>query len=142
MNDWRRSFVEKLSKAQNQWVRHFEETMNSAVEPAFENLAPFLRENGFKVSTPLRDEGRRSYKFELAENAYLLLIFRFTGVGETELRSECFVPGSEPALSKSLARLVDVDQDWARRQFESSLDAFVDLLGGSKFAPAEAVALL
>jgi hypothetical protein len=142
MNDWRRSFVEKLSRVQNQWVRHFEEAMSAAVEPAFEQLAPFLRENGFKVSTPLREEGRRSYKFELAENVYLLVIFRFAGVGELELRSECFVPGGEPALSKSVARLVEVDQDWSRRQFESSLDAFVDLLAGSKFAPGEAVALL
>lgn len=131
MEQWKRTFVEKLGKAKGQWVKQFEERMDAFVTPAFEDLSSFVREHGFQVSTPLQDEGRRSFKFELAENAYLLVIFRSTGVGEFELRVECFVPGREPNLHKSIGRLVDVDRAWASRRFESGLDKFVELLGGS-----------
>lgn len=128
MDTWRRSFLDKLRDAQSQCAAQFEETLNRAVAPVFEDLAGFLRDNGFKVSNPLQEQGRRSYKAELAENAYLLMIFRFSGVGEFELRSETFVPGSEPVLEKSVGRVPDITADWAQTQFRTGLDRFVDLL--------------
>lgn len=134
VDNWQKSFLDKLNKVQSQWVRSFEETIEKAVSPVFDDLSAFVRDNGFRVSTPLHDEGRRSFKFELSENAYLLLIMRFTGVGEFELRSECFVPGNEPRLEKSIVRLSDVDNDWADKQFRSALDEFIDQLSGSKFS--------
>lgn len=137
MDSWQKQFLDKLGRAQSVWLTQFEQSMEEHVKPAFEQLSSFVRENGFKVSTPLHDDGRRSYKFELAENAYMLLIFRFSGLGEFELRSESFAPGSEPALNKSLVRVADVNRDWSDRQFQSALDGFVDLLSGSKFTKAE-----
>lgn len=141
MDNWQRTFSDKLSKVQTQWVRQFEEAIEAGVAPVYEDLSAFLREQGIRVSTPLLDEGRRSYKFELSENAYLLMIFRYTGVGEFELRTECFVPGGEPVLTRNALRLSDVDDDWTRRQFQAALDAFIDLLSGSKFRKAEEAVL-
>jgi len=137
MNNWQNSFLEKLGKVQTQWMRNFETTMERCVTPAFDDVCAFVRDNGFKVSTPLHDDGRRSYKFELSENAYLLMIFRFSGVGEFEVRCESFTPGGEPLLTKSMMRVAEVDEEWATRQFQTALDAFVEAMTGSKFQKAE-----
>ncbi len=127
---WKRSFLDKLNKAQAECASRFEAALESHVVPAFEELTPFLRDNGFKVSSPLREQGRRSFKFELAENAYLLMIFRFCGVGEFELRCETFVPGRDPLLKKSVGRLADLDETWANSQIQGGLDRFVGMLAG------------
>lgn len=111
-------------------MKQFEVTMKEAIEPSVEELTAFLRDNGFRVSSPLQEQGRRSYKFELAENAYLLTIFRFAGVGEFELRTEIFVPGNEPVLNKMMFRVADVDEAWTQRQFREGLESFVELLSG------------
>ena len=81
---------------------------------------------------PLCEPGRRSFKFELAENAYLLMIFRSSGVGEFELRTESFVPGGEPALNKKLGRVADFTKEWATERVQAALDTFVDLLSGAQ----------
>lgn len=129
MDSWKKNFVEKLGKAQVQCTRRFEDAIEAHVRPTFDDMATFLRDNGFKASSPLVEDGRRSYKFELAENAYVLLLLRFTSVGEFELRSEAFVPGREPELKKAIGRVMDIDGSWARDQFRAALDRFVDLLG-------------
>ncbi len=129
---WKRQFLDKLSNVQSRWAKRFEEVLDAAVTPAFNELSGFLRENGFTVSTPMRDEGRRSFKFELIENAYLLMIFRCTSVGAFELRNECFVPGSEPNLSKQIYRISEINEEWARQRFQVGLNNFVELLAGKK----------
>ncbi len=141
VDSWKRSFLDKLHEALSRCGRQFEEALDRAVVPAFDELAAFLRDNGFDVSTPLSELGRRSFKCELAENAYVLMIFRFLSVGEFELRTETFVPGAEPTLEKSVGRLDDVDEAWARAQFEAGLDRFIDLLADKADAePSEALA--
>lgn len=129
MDSWRRTFLEKLHQAQAQCAKRFEEALDRAVVPVFDDLSGFLHNNGFQVLTPLREKGRRSFKFELAENAYLLLTFRFSVVGEFELRSETFAPGAEPILERSVGRVADIDPAWAQEQFQAGLDRLVDLLG-------------
>ena len=143
MDQWKRSFLDKLNQAQSQWVTQFEDALDSAFVPTFDDFKEFLADNGFRLSTPLWESGRRSFKFELAENAYLLMIFRSTGVGELELRCESFVPGGEPVLTKGVARVADLDEKWAGEQIRFALDAFVDELGGSekKPEPADEIAL-
>ena len=128
MDRWKGSFLEKLHKAQAQWAKQFEDTLDQAVVPAFDDLAGFLGDNGFRTSTPLADAGRRSFKFELAENAYLLVIFQSSGVGGFELRWETSMPGAEPILERSVAQVPDIDKGWARDQFQAGLDRFVTLL--------------
>lgn len=130
MDEWKQAFLEKLSRAQRHWTSEFEDALDRHFVPVFEEFKEFLGDNGFRLSTPLREPGRRSFKFELAENAYLLLILRSTGVGEFELRCESFVPGREPALGESVHRVADLNQKWATRQVRAALDTFVDLLAG------------
>ncbi len=127
-SQWKQSFVEKLSDAQSSWSRKFDGVFEASFQPAFDELRPFLSDNGFSVSVPLREVGRRSYKFQLAENAYLLVILRSLLVGDFEVRCESFVPGAEPILKKSLARLADVNEKWAAGLLQEALDEFVMLL--------------
>ena len=136
MDDWRRNFVQKLGKAQSQWVRMFEDALTDHIVPVFDDFGSFVCNHGFRVCTPLREQGRRSFKFELAENAYLLLIFRSVSIGEFEMCSESFVPGREPLLDKSTVRIADVDRKWAERQFRSALDSFIDALNAAPGATA------
>jgi hypothetical protein len=128
MDHWKRSFLDRLGKAQAHWLTRFEELVEARILPTLEDYKEFLADNGFRLSSPQHEPDRRSFKFELAENAYLLLILRSTGIGEFELRSECFVPGREPVLSKATVRIADVDDGWAAQQLRRGLDAFVDLL--------------
>jgi len=138
---WKRTFLEKLHDAESRCARQFTSVIEQAVVPAFDELAQFLGSNGFKASSPLRDQIRRSFKFELAENAYVLSIFRFAGIGTFELQTETFVPGVKPVSERETGRLADVTREWAQRLFQGGLDRFVELLAGQKSeAPAEELA--
>ena len=137
MQEWKRGFSERLRYVQTHWVKQFESALDSHVAPVFDDLGNFLRNQGFSTSVPLREQGRRSFKFELAENAYLLLIFKATAIGEFELRREAFAPGRDPQLSKSVERVGDLKDGWAVEQFQAALDAFLEHLGGQA-APVEA----
>ena len=134
MDSWKRSFLDKLHEAQANRVRQFEDALERFVVPVFDGLSDFLRDNEFKVSTPVNEQRRRSFKCELAENAYLMIILRFSGVDELELRTETFAPGSEPILKKSVGRVTDMTKDWAQSVFQDGLDRFVRLLSGEKAA--------
>jgi len=121
---------------------HFEEVLDHTVAPVYEDLSGFLHDNSFKVSMPMNEKGRRSYKFELAENAYLLVIFRFAGVDEYELRNETFIPGHDPILEKFAGRVGDIDREWTESLFRAGLDRFVDSLAGiNAEQPEELVAV-
>lgn len=138
MDGWKKQFMDKLGKAQHSCAQRFEDALDKAVKPAFDDLAQFLRDNGFKVSQPLVERGRRSFKFELAENAYLLVLVRFGGLGEFELRSEAFIPGDKPIMKRFVGSLNEVNAAWAEKHFRAALDQFADLLAG-KSAAAEPV---
>lgn len=138
MDNWKSSFLEKLHEAQAHHAKQYEQALDQVVLPAFEDLAAFLSDNGFKASTPVSKKGRRLFKYELAENAYLLMHFLLTGVGEFELRTETFVPGADPILDKSISRVVDIDKDWAYGLFQRGLDRFVNRLANQKTADPSA----
>lgn len=135
MDGWKKQFVDKLGKAHQNCAMRFEDALDGAFNPIFEDLSTFLRDNGFKVSQPLNEQGRRSFKFELAENAYLLILVRFGGLGDFELRSEAFVPGNKPVIRKFVGGLKDLSTPWAEKQFRSALDQFIELLSGNAAQP-------
>jgi len=128
MDEWKKSFVEKLSQVQSRWATQFDEALDEAAAPVFSELSAFLRENGFVTTMPMHEKGRHSYKFELAEDAYVLLIFRSRAVGEFELSREIFVLGLEPQVRRSTERLSSLNEKWVRREFQSALTTFVELL--------------
>jgi hypothetical protein len=136
-DDWKRSFIRKLDQVREHWVQEFEGALAGSVMPAFDDLAEFLRDHGFRLSTPVHDGDRRSFKFELTEDTYLLMIFRFEGPGSFELRSESHVSKAEPVTECVVARLADLDQARARELFQAALDTFVALLCGKSAQPAE-----
>ncbi len=134
---WKERFLERLNRAQQRCTSRFEVRLDESVEPVFGEFESFLSANGFAARRPLRESGRRSYKFELAENAYVLFIFRFQGVGEFELRSEIFAPGCAPKLESIRASITDLDPGWIRDRFQAALDEFVDLLADENAAQPE-----
>lgn len=141
MADWKSKFSEKLKDVQGRWAKQFDEVLDTKVTPVFDDVAQFVRGHGFKTSVPMSEDGRRSFKFELAENAYLLLIFRAEGVGDFEVSRETFVPGREPRQEVLVERLADITETWSRERFEEALDEFVEQLSHSTTsdeAPAEA----
>ncbi len=128
MDAWKRSFSEKLAQAQSRWATRLDEALDAAATPVFGELQEFLTNNGITPATPLREKGRRSYKFELAEDAYVLLLFRGRGVGEFELTRETFVLGQRPQVRKTTERLTVLTPEWVQQEFQAALDDFVDLL--------------
>jgi len=131
VSNWEQTFVNKLNAAQSQYKQAFEHAVSGHVDAAFEGLNEFLGNNGFTLSTPVSEPGRHSFKFELSENAYVLMIFRAQGVGEFELRCETFVPSHEPLLVRVVGQVAEVDQAWATNRFQSTLNGFVERLGES-----------
>jgi hypothetical protein len=141
VDSWKSSFLKKLHEVQFRCAQQFEDVLDRMVVPVFDDLAAFLAENHFKVATPLTEPSRRSFKFELSENAYLLVIFRFTGVDEFELRSETFVPSGEPVLERLTGRTSEMRKDWAQKLFQAGLDRFIELLSNQESeTPSEALA--
>lgn len=130
MDEWKQSFTEKLGHVQASYMARFDETLDKHVMPVFEDLSAFLAENGFRTSVPLSEAGRRSFKFELAEDAYLLIIFRSAELGALEMSCESVVPGGEPTSRKRAVRIPDVNAGWSRKVFQNALDGFVDRLSG------------
>ena len=137
MDTWKQTFLGKLNKAQAEWMRAFEEALDEHFVPVYDEYREFLGHNGFTMSTPLREAGRRSYKFELGENAYVLMVFRARGVGELELSWEGFAPGCDPVQHRVVTRVADVDESWGRQQLQQALDEFVGLLNGGVTLRAE-----
>ena len=136
MDEWKRCFLEKLSQVQSRWAARFDQALDDSVVPVFNDLADFLQQNGLTATTPMHKSGCRSLKFELAEDAYLLMIFQSTGIGEFELTRQVFVLGSEPHVRKSTERLANVNQDWAEQEMQSALNVFLERLSAVD-VPAE-----
>ncbi len=142
MEQWKQTFVKKLTDAQSRWAAQFDEVMDNAVNPVFHELAEFLQQNNFTAAIPVQEPGRRSFKFELAEDAYLLLIFRSRAVGEFELTRQSFVLGGEPKIRKTTERISSVDEHWARNEFQTALDGFIERLGGVSAPTDEELAVV
>ncbi len=130
MNDWQRTFLQKLDTAKKQWLHKFERFASDFVEPAFDEFAEFTANHGFRVATPNSEPGTRLYKFGLTENGYVLVTFRMRSLEEVEVCSEVFVPSVgafEPYTTH--ASFQDATASWTRKQFQNSLERFVTSFG-------------
>ncbi len=139
MDEWKRSFAKRIGHVRTNWAGRLDEALDATVMPVFKEFIEFLRGNGFDASVPMQDVGHRSLKFELAENAYVLLIFASKALDEFEFSRELFVLGGEPDSETSVERVSSLDRPWVERQFQEALDAFVEVLGDrvDPGAPAE-----
>ena len=126
MNEWQRTFLQKLEAAKKQWTHRFEQFAADTIEPVFLTFQEFCSANGFRVSQPPCEPGHRIYKFALTENGYLMMTFRMCGLEELEVHSEAFVPGlgSMDPIDQ-LVSLCDATEHWVEARFQGSLDQFI-----------------
>jgi len=125
MNDWQRTFLQKLETAKKQWLHRFEQFAVDFVEPVFAGLDEFATSSGFHVSSPDCEPGTRIYKFALTENGYLLIMFRMQGLEGVEVCCESSVPGAAAKVSTQQVNLGDATENWVEQRFQSGLDRFV-----------------
>jgi hypothetical protein len=140
MNDWQRTFLQKLETAKKQWLHKFERFAEDTVEPAFAVFEDFTAGNGFRVTASPCEPGTRIYKFAVTENGYVMITFRMHGLEEVEASSAMFVPGlggREPTVRRTT--LCEATSAWVEAEFQSGLDGFVDLFGeaGTAAAPPD-----
>lgn len=131
---WQSGFLKRLEDLRGDWVKRFESTIAECMEPAFDELSAFVSKHGFRGSAPLRQSDRRSFKFELAENAYVLVTFRHEGIDDMVAMCEYFVPGSQPGSYETRVACGDVNREWACLQFQDALDAFVSAFSTARRA--------
>lgn len=128
-SQWRDGFVCKLDGLRSQWVDDFKHRVTSEVVPAFDEIAAFVAEHGFRASSPVTQPDRQSFKFEMAENAFVLLTLSHESIGDVLLRCEYFAPGAQPGDLVHHAQVQDLSREWATARFQEALDAFVAALG-------------
>jgi len=84
----------------------------------------------------------RTFKFGLAEDAYVLVFFRSKGLDTVQWLYEYVVPGKGTGKSKVSETIIrEVTRKWAEDCFQSALDDFVAKLAEAEHAkePAEPV---
>ena len=54
MDNWKQTFLDKLTQAQSQWISRFDEALNTHFVPVFEEYRQFLADNGFRLSADAR----------------------------------------------------------------------------------------
>ena len=130
MNEWQRTFLQKLESAKRQWLHKFEQFATDIVEPVFLLNEEFTSTHGFRVSRQPCEPGHRIYKFAITENGYLLITLRMRGLEEVEVSTEVFVPGlggREPAVKRTT--ICEATEPWVEAQFQAGLDRFIALFG-------------
>lgn len=132
MNKWQSSFARSMENVRSHWVKRFEDSVGKHVGPAFEEIAAFVSKHGIKAAAPLKQSDRRSFKFEIAENAYALVSFRHVGMDDVQMTCEYFVPGGDPGSYDTRVSCVDVTREWATAQFQEALDSLVNALNNGE----------
>ncbi len=128
---WRESFARRVDGLRSQWVKKFEQKLADVVAPAFGEISSFVNEHGFKSTSPLVQSDRRSFKFEMAENAYALVTFMHGSVEEAVVKCEYFAPGADPGEYEVRAPVADVNKSWATERFQEALDTFLEAMDRS-----------
>jgi hypothetical protein len=128
---WRESFARRVEGLRSQWVKKFEQKLADVVAPAFGEISAFVGEHGFKTTSPLIQSDRRSFKFEMAENAYVLVTVMHGSIEEAVVKCEYFAPGADPGEFEVRAALGEVTKAWASERFQEALDTFVEAVDRS-----------
>lgn len=137
-DEWRGSFLKNLESAKGKWGREFEDAMDSTAASVFEEFSSFLSEHGFQCQRPRSAAGRRAFKLEMSENAYVLLTFFHEGVTDVRVKCEYFTPPGNASESESRHSLSDLNRGWFSERFQQALDRFVGSFGGRAPSPRDA----
>ena len=93
MNDWEKEFTKKMESLKEQSSGCLERFLQEDLQGAFDALSGFLAQWKFQSSNPQTQPGRRSFKFGLTEDAYVLVTFHLEGVDTLECDTEYGLPG-------------------------------------------------
>jgi len=126
MDKWKQGFAEKIEALQDQWRRQFDVLVEETLEPVFSEFDEFVRPWDFQASIPQAQSPVRTFKFTLAEDAYVLVFFRSKGVDTVQCLYEYAIPGQGTSKSRRSDTVVrNVSREWAKDCFQTALDDFV-----------------
>jgi hypothetical protein len=132
MNDWERDFSRRMESLRELSTDCLERFMQADLQTAFGNFSNFLSQWKFQTSTPQTQPGRRSFKFALTEDAYVLVTFRLEGIDALECEWEYGVPVvGRVAGVRCSCSLRKVDRQWGESCFQKALDGLLVKLGGA-----------
>lgn len=130
MNDWEKEFMKKMESLHTQSTNCLERFLQEDLHVAFESVSNFLSQWKFQTSTPQTQPGRRSFKFALTEEAYVLVTFHLDGVDNLECESEYGLPGTgRVSGTRCSVSLRKVDRQWGELCFQKALDGLLGKLG-------------
>ena len=133
MNEWQQSFAGKIEALRETWAQRFDTMAKETLEPTFEEFTEFVQQWNIQSNIPRAQNSMRSFKFILAEDAYVLIFFRGKGVDAVECQYGCAIPGQGTSEGpRSDTMVCNVDRKWAENCFKTALDAFVTKLTESE----------
>lgn len=125
-NKWKEGFTGKVEALRDKWRQKFDVLASETLEPVFDELTEFVQQWDFQGSAPQTQSAVRTFKFALAENAYVLVFFRSKGLDAVQWLYECALPGEGTVKSRvSDAHVTEVTKEWATECFQTALDEFV-----------------
>lgn len=137
MDEWRHGFASKIGALQEQWAERFTTLIEGTAEPVFREFADFLKQWNFHISMPRAESTMHSFKFELVEDAYVLIFFRSKGIDAVECEYESSVRGMGATRGERTERAGhEADRKWVEGCFQRALDDFVAKLTEAEHARA------
>ena len=138
MNQWKEQFTQKFGVVRDASRKRFDQLSVETITPLFEEFRDFTRSLGFQPEAPVSSEGVRSFKFGLAENAYMLLTFRLDGWRHCVATADFFVStGPKPEPINAKVELGEANAAWVKARFQEPLDRFTDAFVGSMAGSSE-----
>jgi len=130
MTDWEKEFAKKMELLHEQSTTCLEQFLQEDLQNAFDAMSAFLAQWKFHTSTPQTQAGRRSFKFGLTEDAYVIVTFRLEGVDLLECETEYGLPAvGRVNGTRSTSSLRKADQQWGESCFQKALDGLLVKLG-------------
>ncbi len=130
MNDWEKEFSRRMESLREQSTDCLERFLQADLQNAFGTFGNFLSQWRFQNSTPQTQPGRRSFKFALTEEAYVLVTFRLEGIDTLECEWEYGIPAvGRVTGARAFCSLRKVDRQWGETCFQKALDGLLAKLG-------------
>jgi hypothetical protein len=137
MNGWEKEFSKKMESLRDQSSKCLDRFMEESLEGAFGAVSAFLSQWNFQASMPQTQPGRRSFKFAMTEDAYVLIFFRLDGLDTLECESEYWIPGHgrNSGYCANIS-LRNADREWGESCFHKALDGFIARFGEAEQSAA------
>lgn len=126
MTEWEKEFTRKMESLHEQSTTCLERFLQEDLQGAYSALSSFVAQWRFQTSTPQAQAGRRSFKFALTEEAYVIVTFRMENLDTAVCEWEYGLPAvgrvSGTRCSSSLRK---VDRQWGETCFQKALDGLL-----------------